>query len=88
MEVHGCQVRKIYYLTATRQYIFNTWLIRASVCCNYFHVFKKKKKKGYVFEDDFKILNKLLIVNFCGVFSAFAVDKLSENVQQTKLYRK
>lgn len=43
MEVHGCQVRKIYYLTAARQYIFHTWLIRASVCFNYFHVFKKKK---------------------------------------------
>lgn len=86
MEVHGCQVRKIYYLTAARQYIFYTWLIRASVCFNYFHVFKKKKR--YVFEDDFNIPNKLLILNFCGVFSAFAVDKLSENVQQTKLYRK
>lgn len=48
----------------------------------------KKKKKRHVFEDDFNIPNKLLIVNFCGVFSAFAVDKLSENVQQTKLYRK
>lgn len=62
MEVHGCQVIKIYYLTAARQYIFYTWLIRASVYFNYFHVLKKKK--GYVFEDDFKIPNKLLIVKF------------------------
>lgn len=60
MEVHGCQVRKIYYLTAARQYIFYTWLIRASVCFNYFHVFKKKKnmclKMILIFQINFWLL--------------------------------
>lgn len=81
----GARLEKI--LSDGRQTIYFSHL--ANTGFRMFQLFScLQKKKRYVFEDDFNIPNKLLIVNFCGVFSAFAVDKLSENVQQTKLYRK
>lgn len=71
MEVHGCQVRKIIYLTAdfdSRQIkIFFTLGTNGLAYLSIISM-SLKERYMYVLEDDFKSSNKRLIVNFGGAF--------------------